>query len=70
MLNQFPKSALQSRGVWGGAAAVVGGLGGVLGYSISPQDVAQLPVLITSITSSIGGLLAIYGRIKATHKIG
>lgn len=70
MLDQTPKSFLQSRGVWGGAVAVLGGLGGLFGYTIPPQDAVQLPILLSGIASSVGGVLAIVGRIKATRKIG
>lgn len=70
MFDLTPKHALKSKGVWGGVVAVAGGVGSLLGYSISPQDAAQLPVLLAGIASSVGGVLAIFGRIKANRKIG
>lgn len=64
-----PKHPLASRGVWGGLVAVAGGLGGLFGWSIAPEDAVQLPILLASISSGVGGVLAIVGRIGATRAI-
>ena len=64
------KSALHSKGVWGGLIAMAAGLLGLLGYTISPADQVQLVNLVAGIISAIGGILAIIGRIRATKRIG
>lgn len=69
MLNQT-KSMLASRGVWGGATALLAGLAGLLGYSVSPADQVSLVNLATGLAAAVGGILAIIGRIRATKRIG
>lgn len=69
MLTDY-KSVFASKGVWGGLIAVAAGLLAVLGYSISPADQALLVNLVAGVVSTIGGILAIIGRIRATKRIG
>ena len=60
------KPALRSRAVIGGVIAVGAGLFGV------PVDVGTQTSLVSTavdLASAIGGLLAIWGRLKATHVI-
>lgn len=64
------KSFLTSKGIWGGLAAVAGGGFGFAGYALSPSDAVALIGLAQGIVSSVGGLLAIYGRVKASKRIG
>ena len=69
MMVEF-KSALASRGVWGGGIAVLAGVVGFLGYTISAADQRSIIDLIENAAALIGGALAIYGRIRATKRIG
>lgn len=69
MDTSLVKGWLQSKGVWGGIVATVGGVLGLGHYTLSTGDAAQAVDLITSIISAIGGLYAIYGRVAASHKI-
>ena len=69
MITEY-KSALTSKGVWGGLIALAAGLLGLLGYTISSADQVQLVNLVAGIVSTIGGILAIIGRIRATKRIG
>lgn len=64
------KSFLTSKGVWGGLIALAGGGLGIGGYTLSETDAASAVELVTGIVSAVGGLWAIYGRIKATKRIG
>ena len=64
------KSALHSKGVWGGAVAISAGLAGVLGYTVTPADQVQIVNLAAGVVSAVGGVLAIIGRIRATKRIG
>lgn len=63
------KSLFQSKGVWGGLIAAGAGIGQLFGYGISAADARELTELVQGLVASIGGILAVYGRIKATQKI-
>lgn len=55
-----------SRGVLGGAASVIAGLAGIVGYSI---DVAAATQLFVDVAALGAGIVAIVGRVKATQII-
>ena len=63
------KSATQSAGVWGGIIAVLAGIAGLFGYSISEADQATLSQGVTGAFAFVGGIVAIWGRIRATKTI-
>lgn len=70
------KSWTGSAGVWGGVVAVAASGLNLLGYTVSLADQAalanslsQMVTLGTSIVGIVGGLVAIYGRVKATKTI-
>ncbi|MGR3484049.1 MAG: hypothetical protein ACU0BF_01780 [Paracoccaceae bacterium] len=69
MFDTSSKSPLASRTVWGGIVAIVAGGVGLLGYTMTPGDAAQLTDGLTSIGATIGGFVAIYGRVKATKRV-
>jgi hypothetical protein len=71
------KSAVASTGVLGGVVALVAGVAGFFGYVLSPEDTAAVAGqaesiynAVVGVTAAIGGLLAVWGRVKATKKIG
>lgn len=64
------KNFLQSKGVWGGVIAVGGAALGLFGYDVSSADASAIARHIDSIVVAVGGLLAIYGRVTATKRIG
>lgn len=64
------KSLFLSRGVWGGAIAVLAALAGLVGYQVTPDQQAELVETGALIVSGIGGLIALWGRISATKRIG
>lgn len=71
------KAWWKSAGVWGSLVAVAAGGAGMLGYSISPEDQAHLVnaatksvELGTAALSLFGGLVSLWGRIRATKRIG
>lgn len=64
------KSWAASRGVWGGVVAVAGALGGLFGYTLVDADQASLVEALSQIASAVGGVVAIWGRVTASKKIG
>lgn len=58
-----------SKAVWGGIVAVGASVAGVFGYSIAPADQEQIVLAATGVAGIIGGLVSIYGRIKATKAV-
>jgi hypothetical protein len=71
------KSILQSKTAWGAGIAILASVAGMLGYTVSSSDQAQALDLFSQLYDIAdrlviigGGALAIWGRIKATHKIG
>jgi hypothetical protein len=70
MLDDYnTKSAAGSLGVWGSLIAALGGgvvVGGVL---ITPDDINEALQLIAALASAIGGLLSLWGRLRATRRI-
>lgn len=71
------KSLIKSKTFWGAVIAIAASLAGVFGFEISPADQQDLLSLYDqalsawdSIAVVAGGLLAIYGRITATRRIG
>ena len=64
------KGVLSSKGVWGGFIVVVSALLGMFGYTIGLEDQQAITDAVSQIGAMVGGLLAIYGRITATKRIG
>jgi len=68
-MNEF-KALTQSKTFWG-AVIALGGSALTLGhYTLTPADAAQAVDLLSGIASAVGGLMAVYGRVVATKKIG
>ena len=63
------KSLFASRTFWGGALAVVAGILGFFGYQIGGPDQAALIEAGSAIAASVGGVIAIWGRVKASKII-
>lgn len=58
-----------SKGVWGGIVTVLALALTAFGYGIGPDDQVALTDYLVSIGGAVGGLLAIYGRVKASKKV-
>lgn len=69
MANEIEKAWWESKTVWGGVIALLGGLAAGFGYVVSPEDQEIISGGIVGIASAVGGLLAVYGRVKATKAI-
>jgi uncharacterized membrane protein len=63
------KSLLVSKTFWGAIIAIVASLAGFAGYTFGANDQQAVVEIITTVGTAIGGLLAIFGRIKATKPI-
>ncbi|MEG0007950.1 MAG: hypothetical protein RR721_08010 [Aeromonas sp.] len=63
------KPALKSRAVIGGVIAVGAGIAGLFGIDVDAQTQSSLAMTAVDVASAVGGLLAIWGRLKATHVV-
>lgn len=59
-----------SKTVWGGLIAVLASLAAAFGFDIGPADQEAIVASVVSIAGAVGGLLAVYGRVKADRKVG
>ncbi|MFZ5650158.1 MAG: hypothetical protein ACOY4I_04800 [Bacillota bacterium] len=59
----------QSKAVWGGLVAVGGAVAGAFGIQVDEQTKADIVDCIMVMAGAAGGMLAIYGRLKADKKI-
>ena len=64
------KNIFASKTVWGGIIAVAGGILGLFGYEIGGVDKGALVEHGAAIATSVGGAVAIWGRVKASKLIG
>lgn len=78
------KSVLQSKTIWGSLIVLASWGLAAAGYAVSESDQKTLVDIVTGVASSdtgiaaiamalanaAGALLAIYGRVKATKRIG
>jgi len=58
-----------SKGVWGGVIALLAAILGAFGYALGADDQVALADIALSIGGAVGGLLAIYGRVKASKGV-
>lgn len=58
-----------SKTIWGGLITLLSVVLSVLGYQMTTEDQEILVGAITAIMGGVGGLLAIWGRVKASKPI-
>lgn len=63
------KKWYQSKAVWGGIIALLAAIAGAFGFSVGAEDQSGLVDAALSVAGAIGGVLAIYGRVKAEKYI-
>ena len=63
------KSLFASRTFWGGVIAVLAGVLGFFGYELGGQDRAAIIEAGSAIAAAVGGVIAIWGRVKASKLI-
>lgn len=64
------KGFFESKAVWGGIVGLIGSAVGLGHYTFSPGDAGHAVDALVSIATGVGSLLAIYGRVAASKKIG
>jgi hypothetical protein len=64
------KTLLQSKTFWGAVVALGGAALSLGHYTLTPADAAQAIDLLSGVAGAVGSLIAIYGRVVATRKIG
>jgi len=66
---QDVKPWYQSKTIIGAVITVLALVAGVFGYGIGAEDQAALADYAVTLGGVVGGLLAIYGRVKASKDI-
>lgn len=64
------KSLFASKTFWGALVAVAAGVLGLFGYTVTPEDEMWLVDSIAGVAAIAGGLVAVYGRIRTSKRIG
>ncbi|MBC7279854.1 hypothetical protein [Hoeflea sp.] len=60
----------QSKTLWGALVTIGSAALGLAGLDLGDADREALIELLTSLGAAIGGVIAIFGRIKAKSRIG
>lgn len=63
------KSWYMSKTVWGGLIAVAAGAAGAFGYTVAPDDQAQIVDAAVVVATLVGGLLSVFGRVMASKAV-
>ena len=63
------KSWWASKTVWGGLIAIIAGVLGFFGYQLLPADQTALVDCGAALAASLGGVIAIWGRVRASKMI-
>jgi len=64
------KSFLKSKTIWGAIIAVAPSVTGLFGYTITGADITTATGHMNDLVTAAGGLLAVFGRVMASKKIG
>lgn len=63
------KTWYQSRTIWGALVAILASLAHAGGFSLTATDQGQIADALVSLVGAAGGLVAIWGRVRATSKV-
>lgn len=69
MFSEY-KNVFTSKTIWGSVIALLGVAANMAGYNVTSADQSSIAEAITLLMQAGGSLLAIYGRVVATKKIG
>lgn len=64
-----PVAWYQSHAIWGALVAGLAPILGLLGYALSPEDAQTLVTGLVAVSSGVGMVISIYGRITTTRPI-
>jgi len=64
------KAWYMSKTVIGGVSALAIGLGSLVGIDLTAESGIDMEAVLTAAATAIAGLLAVYGRVTASKKIG
>ncbi|MFM2279450.1 MAG: hypothetical protein RLZZ444_1681 [Pseudomonadota bacterium] len=64
------KAWYQSRAVWGALVAILASVLQMAGLTLDDAGQVQLTDSLLALVGIVGGLLALYGRLKATVALG
>jgi hypothetical protein len=76
MINEKERDMLdmkpwyQSKTVWGALIAIAAPLLGRAGLEVGGAEQAEIAEALTTLAGTVGGLLALYGRLTATKGVG
>ena len=59
-----------SRTIWASLVTVAAGLGGIFGLPVNEIDNGALVETLLQAITAVSGLTAIFGRLRATSRIG
>lgn len=59
----------ESKGMWGGIISLIAGLLGIFGIPMLPEIMESFTEVFTALAAAVGGVLAVYGRWRATHRL-
>ncbi|MBU2328755.1 MAG: hypothetical protein KJ755_15630 [Alphaproteobacteria bacterium] len=60
----------QSKTIWGALIAIASPLLGRAGLDVGGAEQAEIAEAMTTLAGTVGGLLALYGRLTATKGVG
>ncbi|WP_430440532.1 hypothetical protein [Shinella sp.] len=68
-MNDDAKAWYQSRAVWGALVAILASLANAAGVEVRAGDEGELADLLVAAVGTLGGLVALYGRILARRRV-
>lgn len=68
-MNDDAKAWYQSRTVWGALVAILASLANAAGVEVTAGDEGELADLLVAAVGTVGGLVALYGRILARRRV-
>ena len=68
-MNDDVKAWYQSRTVWGALIAILASLANAAGVEVATGDQAELADLVVAAVGTVGGLIALMGRISASRRV-
>jgi hypothetical protein len=68
-MNDDGKAWYRSRTVWGALVAILASLANAAGVEVTAGDEGELADLLVAAVGTLGGLVALYGRISARRRV-